>query len=94
LLKADYLKYLFQGGIYLFQIVDYYAAAMTLMYIAFFECAAIVWIYGTKRLSANIKDMTGQYPNFMYRFCWKFISPFLIFVSFPVCTLDIVYNDF
>ncbi len=68
----------FQGGVYLFQIVDYYAAAMSLMYIAFFECVAIVWIYGTKRLSANIKDMTGSYPHFFYRFCWNFVSPLLI----------------
>ena len=69
---------LFQGGIYSFQIVDYYAAAMSLMYIAFFECVAIVWIYGTKRMSANIKDMTGSYPNFIFRLLWQYISPLLI----------------
>ena len=48
------------------------------MYIAFFECVAIVWIYGTKRMSANIKDMTGSYPNFIFRLLWQYISPLLI----------------
>ena len=71
-----------QGGIYSFQIVDYYAAAMSLMYIAFFECVAIVWIYGTKRMAANIKDMTGSYPNFIFRLLWQYISPLLILVRF------------
>ena len=61
--------------------MDYYAAAMSLMYIAFFECVAVLWIYGTKRMSANIKDMTGSYPNIIYRLCWRYISPLLIFVS-------------
>ena len=53
---------------------------MSLMYIAFFECVAIVWIYGTKRLSANIKDMSGNYPNAFCQLCWKYISPLLIMV--------------
>ena len=69
-----------QGGIYVFQIVDYYAAAISLMFIAFFEIISVVWFYGTGRLSANIKDMTGDYPNKLFRFCWIVISPLLIAV--------------
>ena len=53
---------------------------MSLMYIAFFECVAIVWIYGTKRMAANIKDMTGSYPNFIFRLLWQYVSPLLILV--------------
>ena len=36
----------FQGGIYFFQLIDYFAAALSLMYLAFFEVIAITWIYG------------------------------------------------
>jgi len=71
---------LFQGGIYFFQIMDYYTAAISLMYIALFETVAIVWIYGVKRLSANIEEMTGKKPNIIFRFCWKFVSPVLILI--------------
>ena len=80
--KPEITKYCcLQGGIYVFQIVDYYAAAISLMFIAFFEIISVVWCYGTERLSANIKDMTGNYPNKIFRFCWVAISPLLILVS-------------
>ena len=78
--KIDRNILLIQGGIYVFQIVDYYAAAISLMFIAFFEIISVVWFYGTGRLSANIKDMTGDYPNKLFRFCWIVISPLLIAV--------------
>ena len=51
------------------------------MCIAFFEIISVVWCYGTGRLSANIKDMTGSYPNKFFQFCWIAVSPLLILVS-------------
>ena len=71
---------LFQGGIYFFQILDYYTAAISLMYIALFETVGIVWIYGVDRLSANVEEMTGNQPNIIFKICWKFVSPVLILI--------------
>lgn len=82
------IPFVFNGGIYFFQIVDYYAAATSLMYIAFFECIAIVWIYGVKRMTSNIKDMTGQNPNIFFRVCWSFLSPVFIFVIWMFSIVD------
>merc|ERR1719422_1421329 len=79
---------LFEGGIYFFQIIDYYTAAISLMYIALFETIAIVWLYGTKRLSANIEEMTGKKPNILFRVCWMFISPVLILVIWGFTLYD------
>ena len=31
-------------------------------------------------MSANIKDMSGSYPNIFYRLCWRYVSPLLILV--------------
>ncbi|KAK3595742.1 hypothetical protein CHS0354_025370 [Potamilus streckersoni] len=68
-----------QGGIYFFQLIDYYAAAMSLMYLAFFEVIAITWIYGAKRLARNVRDMTGVAPSMFFIACWYVVSPLLIF---------------
>ncbi|KAG1653929.1 Sodium- and chloride-dependent GABA transporter ine [Nymphon striatum] len=67
------------GGIYVFQLVDHYASAISIMFIAFFEVIAITWFYGAKRLATNIKEMTGKRPNKYFIICWYFISPALIF---------------
>nr|WLN44332.1 INE1 [Sinonovacula rivularis] len=68
-----------QGGIYFFQLIDYYAAALSLMYLAFFEVIAITWIYGARRLADNVLDITGVPPPTLFVICWYFVSPLLIF---------------
>ena len=74
------LPHMFQGGIYFFTILDYFASAISLMYIALFETITIVWIYGTKRLSANIEEMTGKKPHKIFQICWAIVSPLLIII--------------
>ncbi|KAL5017504.1 hypothetical protein ScPMuIL_007093 [Solemya velum] len=67
-----------QGGIYFFQLIDYYAAALSLMILAFFEVMAITWIYGAVRLSRNVEEMNHSKPNVFFTVCW-YISPLIIF---------------
>ena len=35
-----------QGGMYLYQIVDWYAASLCVMLTSFLECIVVGWIYG------------------------------------------------
>ncbi|KAK6190230.1 hypothetical protein SNE40_002149 [Patella caerulea] len=72
------LPNLSQGGIYFFQLIDYYAAALSLMILAFFEVIAITWFYGARRLSSNIEEMTGRKPQLFFIICWYGLSPLLI----------------
>nr|QCI31496.1 sodium- and chloride-dependent GABA transporter ine [Grandidierella japonica] len=72
------LPNLFQGGIYWFSLLDYYSAGISLMYLAFFEVVAVVWVYGADNLCRNIKHMTGRLPSAYFKFCWYFFSPLLI----------------
>ena len=70
-----------QGGIYYFSLVDYYSSAISLMYLAFFEVAAVVWCYGANRLCRNVREMTGKLPSLYFKYCWYTVSPALIVVS-------------
>ncbi|CAF5097553.1 unnamed protein product [Rotaria magnacalcarata] len=72
--------YYTEGGIYFFTLVDYFAAGVSLMYIAFFEVIAVVWFYGGNRLSENIKEMTGKKAHLFFIVCWYGISPTFIVV--------------
>lgn len=36
----------FQGGMYIFQIFDYYSQARIVLVIGIFECIAVAWVYG------------------------------------------------
>jgi len=77
-----------KGGIYFFQLMDYYTAAISLMYIAFFEVVAIVWVYGANRLASNVREMTGSLPNIYIRSCWMVASPCLILAIWIFSLID------
>ncbi|XP_030241016.1 sodium- and chloride-dependent GABA transporter ine isoform X1 [Drosophila navojoa] len=73
------LPNIIQGGIYYFQLMDHYAASVTIMFLAFCQMIAIAWFYGTGRLSKNVKQMTGKAPSFYLKSCWLVLGPCLLF---------------
>ncbi len=58
--------------------MDFHSAGISVFYIAFFEIAAILWIYGAGRLSRNIYMMTGHKPNIYFTCCWYVITPLFV----------------
>ncbi|XP_038053661.1 sodium- and chloride-dependent GABA transporter 1-like [Patiria miniata] len=74
------LPHITQGGMYVFQILDWYNAIVSLFFIAIFEVTSVAWFYGAKRLARNMKEMTGTAPNIIFVICWVFLSPALILV--------------
>ncbi|KAJ8342900.1 hypothetical protein SKAU_G00328280 [Synaphobranchus kaupii] len=74
------IPHVMQVGIYVFQLMDHYTAIVSTMFLAFFEVVAICWIYGVKRLSQNIEEMTGKKPSIFFMACWTVIAPVLVSV--------------
>ena len=37
-----------QGGVYIFQLCDWYLAVFTILFIGLSECLVLAWVYGNK----------------------------------------------
>ncbi|XP_036593338.1 sodium- and chloride-dependent taurine transporter [Trichosurus vulpecula] len=67
-----------EGGMYVFQLFDYYAASgVCLLWVAFFECIAISWVFGADRLYDRIEEMIGYRPSPWMKWSWCAITPIL-----------------
>ncbi|XP_063531128.1 sodium- and chloride-dependent GABA transporter ine-like [Cydia strobilella] len=82
------LPHIIHSGIYVFQLMDYYAASLSITYLAFFEVVAIAWFYGAGKLSQNIKQMTGRYPSLYFRICWLIAAPALLLALWVASLVD------
>lgn len=67
-----------RAGYYWLDLISYYSSGWTLVVIGIIEVIVYVWIYGTKKIMAHVKEMVGfkLYPHWW--FCWTFITPVLL----------------
>ena len=71
----------FQGGIYLFQLMDFYSASgMSLLWVCFFQTIAIGWFFGAERFCDCVEQMTGRRPGMFWFLCWKYFAPAVMLV--------------
>uniref|UniRef100_A0A3Q2X8Q6 Transporter n=1 Tax=Hippocampus comes TaxID=109280 RepID=A0A3Q2X8Q6_HIPCM len=89
IVAATFLISLFcvtNGGIYVFTLLDHFAAGTSILFGVLIEAIGIAWFYGVDRFSDDIEEMIGQRPGRYWRLCWKFVSPcfllFMVVVSF------------
>lgn len=64
-----------EGGMYVFQIFDYYTGSRIILLVALFECIAIAWVYGIDRFYDDIADMLGFRLNRFFWICWLVLTP-------------------
>ncbi|XP_067930478.1 creatine transporter-like [Watersipora subatra] len=85
------------GGIYVFELFNYYSASgMSLLWVSFFECAAVAWLYGSKKFYGNLEAMMGFKLLPWFRICWLVLSPLasaLLFVMMWVEFEPLKYAD-
>ncbi|XP_038667934.1 sodium- and chloride-dependent creatine transporter 1-like [Scyliorhinus canicula] len=85
-----------QGGMYIFQLFDYYSASgITLLWQAFWECIVVAWVYGADRFIDDIARMIGYRPLAWIKWCWLFITPCVcvgIFLFHVVNYKPLTYN--
>ncbi|KAK6983711.1 sodium- and chloride-dependent glycine transporter 1 [Biomphalaria glabrata] len=74
------LPFASRGGMYLFQLVDWYVAAFAAIAVGLLECIIVAWIYGAERFMDDIELMTSRRPPYIFNILWRYITPFLLFV--------------
>ncbi|XP_063044243.1 sodium-dependent noradrenaline transporter [Engraulis encrasicolus] len=85
------------GGIYIFTLLDNYAAGTSILFAVLIEAIGVSWFYGVDRFSEDIERMMGFKPGLYWRLCWKFVSPaFLLFVVIAsvVTSSGLKYDDY
>uniref|UniRef100_UPI00358E86DF sodium- and chloride-dependent taurine transporter-like isoform X2 n=1 Tax=Myxine glutinosa TaxID=7769 RepID=UPI00358E86DF len=85
-----------QGGMYVFQLFDYFGASgVCMLWVAFFECVAVAWIHGADKFYNILEDMLGFRPGPWMKWSWMVITPSLCaacFIFSLVKFQPLVYN--
>ncbi|KAF7490813.1 Sodium- and chloride-dependent GABA transporter 1 [Sarcoptes scabiei] len=72
-----------KGGMYWFQLFDYYAASgFALLFLIFFEVVAISWSYGVNRYYSNLNKMLKFNLPIWWKMCWCVFTPSVCFLVF------------
>ncbi|KAL8566526.1 hypothetical protein ACOMHN_009740 [Nucella lapillus] len=74
------LAFCAQGGMYVLQLFDNYAATYSLLFIGLVECVVLSWVYGTERFFDDIQLMLGKRPGKIWSISWKFVAPIALAV--------------
>ncbi|XP_074653910.1 sodium- and chloride-dependent glycine transporter 2-like [Tubulanus polymorphus] len=64
-----------RGGMYWFQLIDWFMSIFTVLVIGIFECIIISYIYGVNRFYNEIEMMIGYRPSVVWKGCWGFAIP-------------------
>ncbi|XP_060062612.1 sodium- and chloride-dependent taurine transporter-like [Ylistrum balloti] len=83
-----------EGGMYVFQLFDYYSGSRIILFVAFFECVAVAWIYGIKRFYDNIEMMMGFRINPFMGICWTVLSPIFCMSIFVMSAINYAELDY
>ncbi|XP_065138426.2 sodium- and chloride-dependent creatine transporter 1 [Paramisgurnus dabryanus] len=85
-----------EGGMYVFQLFDYYSASgITLLWQAFWECVVVAWVYGADRFMDDVACMIGYRPLPYMKWCWLYVTPAVCMAVFFFHAINykrLVYN--
>ncbi|OWF56398.1 sodium- and chloride-dependent betaine transporter-like [Mizuhopecten yessoensis] len=76
------LPFTTNGGMYIFQLVDWYAASLCVLLTCFLECFIVGWLYGADRFSRDVELMMGRPVPVIIRLCWCVITPLIMMIAF------------
>lgn len=73
-----------QGGVYIVQILDWYCASLSLLFLAFMEACGVCYLYGVSRLFDDITLMIGYKPLAIWKPFCKYVAPVSAFACWII----------
>ncbi|XP_015521618.1 sodium- and chloride-dependent glycine transporter 1-like isoform X1 [Neodiprion pinetum] len=89
------LVFVTNGGMYILQLLDWYAASISVILICLVETIVVGWTYGCDNFVRDIEFMTGHKVHPWWPLCWKYLTPVIlsfIFVTTIIFNTRITYN--
>ncbi|KAH0567169.1 sodium- and chloride-dependent glycine transporter 1-like [Cotesia glomerata] len=83
------IMFVTNGGMYLLQVFDWYAASISVISICLAEVIIVGWIYGCDNFVRDLEFMLGKKIHPWWPFAWKYVTP--IILSFIFAT-TIIFN--
>lgn len=74
------LIFITKGGIYWFQLFDYYTCVVSMFFVTALECAALMWSRSSVWLgfAERVEEWTGRRLGPGYKWSWKLVCPALL----------------
>ncbi|XP_046361805.1 sodium-dependent proline transporter-like [Haliotis rufescens] len=75
------IPFVTEGGVYFFQLLDWYSSSFNTLVIGFLECVVIYWIYGSEKFSKDIERMVGGRAPTVMRLLSSYVTPVILFAA-------------
>ncbi|KAK7498989.1 hypothetical protein BaRGS_00009798 [Batillaria attramentaria] len=86
-----------QGGVYVFQLVDWFFGTFTVIIIGITECVVLAWVYGADKFGDDIQMMIGRRPPLFMKLLWCFVTPAFLVILLVATLLQYqppTYGDY
>lgn len=83
------------GGMYVFQLFDYYSGSRIILLIALAECLVMSYVYGIQKWMDDLSYMFGFHPGRLWQYLWMALTPIFVSVMFimTICNYEaLTYN--
>ncbi|XP_069676078.1 sodium- and chloride-dependent transporter XTRP3 isoform X2 [Periplaneta americana] len=80
------------AGEYWLKLFDSFAGTIGLVLVALLETVAVMYVYGHKKFTQDIEDMTGYRPGWYWQITWRFLGPLLMTVILVSSLVFMIIN--
>jgi len=84
------LVFVTRGGIYWFNLFDYYTCVVSLFFVTLLECIGLMWynFQTWPKFVGRVQDWTGRVLGKAFMISWRFVVPALLLLLFVISFLE------